>query len=63
MTAPIAAFFNPANAAGLEVAGRVSGEMIDGMVVRSAVNCDPGVSVVCDERVEELDGYLVGEGF
>lgn len=39
MTAPIAAFLSPANAAGFVVAGRVSGEMMFGIVVRSAVSC------------------------
>lgn len=45
------------------MAGRVSGEMMDGMVVRSAVNCVSGVSVVWGWWVEELHEYLVGEGF
>lgn len=61
MTAPTAAFFSPANAAGFVVAGRVSGEMMFGIVVRSAVSCDGYEQVASLRRVER--GYLVGEGF
>lgn len=45
------------------MAGRVSGETIDGMVVRSAVTCVGSSMFVCGGgRVEQM-AYLVGESF